>query len=57
MKNILNSIIDDTDKDSMKTKDEHGADGNEGDEAKSNSVEAATEVDNSKDREEVDDII
>lgn len=41
----------------MESKDEHGADGNEGDEAKMNVVEAATEVDNTKDREEVNNII
>ena len=41
----------------MKSKDEHGANGNEGDDAKTNIVETATEVDDTKDREEVNDII
>ena len=41
----------------MESKDEHCANGNEGDEAKANAVEAATDVDDAEDGEEVDDII
>ena len=41
----------------MESKDEHGADGYQGNKSKANPVEAATDVDNTKDREEVDDII
>ena len=57
MKCLFNSIIDNADKDSVESKDEHCSNGNDGDEAKVNPVEAATEVDNTKDREEVDNII